>query len=56
MDNSEKESTCNGASAFDYKRRRTRPRVRSKKENSRISRQSKQSKSDSSREAHVKGN
>ena len=36
-DNSETESTCNGASILDYKRRRTGPRVRSKKENSQIS-------------------
>ena len=53
-DNSEAESTRNGASVFDYKRRRTGPRVRSKKESSQISRQSKQSKSDSSRNTHVK--
>ena len=53
-DNSETESTCNGASVFDYKRRRTGPRIRSKKENSQISRQSKQLKSSSLRKAHVK--
>ena len=52
--NSETESTSNGASVSDYKRRRTGPRVRSKKENSQISRQRKQLKSNSSRKAHVK--
>ena len=53
-DNSETESTCNGASVSDYERRRTEPKVRSKKENSKMSRQSKQSKSNSSRKAHIK--
>ena len=43
-----------GASVSNYKRRRTGPRIRSEEENSQISRQSKQSKSNSSRKAHVK--
>ena len=56
-DNSEAESTLSDTNVFDYKRKRTRPRVRSKqskKENSRRSQEDKQSKSDNSRKTHVK--